>query len=89
MTIKEYEAKLREIDKDSIFGQKWNVSNFRQNAVMVTNCGAVQFVIYDLKEQTGAWLQPSMNTDLFSNGGLDRTIKILQETNEFIKSYED
>lgn len=32
MTIKDYEAKLREIDKDSIFGQTWNVSGFRQNA---------------------------------------------------------
>lgn len=88
MTIKEYEEKLREIDKDSIFSEEWHVSIIKTNSVMVANCGMVQFCIYDLGESTGAWVQPSMNTDLFSNG-LDKTIKILQVTNEFIKSYED
>lgn len=89
MTIKDYETRLRKIDKDSIFSKEWQVIILDKRSLLVTHQRMIQFGIYDLGEPTGAWVSPAMDSNLFSNGGLDRTIEILQVTNEFIKSYED
>ena len=88
MTIKEYEAKLREIDPENVVFEGWKVVRLKRDTLLVMFNDFVEFVIYDLDLDCDARVEPSSNTtELFSNNSLDLTIKILQVTNEFIKNY--
>ena len=85
MTIKAYEKKLRELSPDVLEG--WRVVHLNRESLLVLHNGFIEFTIYDI--YSGALVELSGNNTLFSNGDLEKTIEILQVTNEFIKNYED
>lgn len=86
MTIKEYKTKLNKIDPENNL-DGWKVIHLTRESLLVMRNGFIEFTIYDI--YSGAWIELSGNNTLFSNGDLEKTIKILQATNEFIKSYEE
>lgn len=87
MTIKEYEAKLREVSPDEFEG--WRVIRLSRKTLIVTFRGSIAFIIDDIDELGfNAWVEPTIEfTRLLGTPYLDEQIKILQVTNEFIKSY--
>lgn len=85
MTIKGYEKTLNEIAPDILDG--WRVVHLSREDLLIMRNGFIELTIYDL--YSGAWIEPSHNSTLFANGRLDRTIRILQATHEFIENYED
>lgn len=86
MTIKEYTTNLNKIDPENYL-DGWKVIHLTRESLLVLHNGFIEFTIYDI--YSGSWIELSGNNTLFSNGDLEKTIEVLQLTNEFIKSYED